>query len=78
MNKMYQLILYMIYPVHDCLIVKVSDAVVAAKVFQQVIYDYCKQLNGVEVLVPLSVTVAEGIPIDMLPTSKELKGRYLS
>ena len=66
------------YPVHDCLIVKVSDAVVAAKVFQQVIYDYCKQLNGVEVLVPLSATVAEGIPTDMLPTSKELKGRYLS
>ena len=66
------------YPVHDCLIVKVSDAVVASKVFRQTIHDYCEQLSGLEVLVPLSVTVAEGIPTDMLPTSKELKGRYLS
>ena len=66
------------YPVHDCLIVKVSDAEVATKVFRQTIHDYCKQLSGLGVLVPLSVTVAEGIPTDILPTSKELKGRYLS
>ena len=66
------------YSVHDSLIVKVSDAVVAAKVFRQTINHYCKQLSGLEVLVPLSVTVAEGIPTDILPTSKELKGRYLS
>ena len=30
------------YSVHDSLIVKVSDAVVAAKVFRQTIHDYCK------------------------------------
>ena len=66
------------YPVHDCLIVKLSDALEATKAFRQAIHDYCKQLSGLEVLVPLSVTVAEGIPTDMLPTSKELTGRYLS
>ena len=66
------------YSVHDSLMVKVSDAEVATKVFRQTIHDYCKQLSGLEILVPLSVAVAEGIPTDMLPTSKELKGRYLS
>ena len=66
------------YPVHDCLIVKLSDALEASKVFRQTIHDYCKELSGLKVLVPLSVTVADGIPTDMLPTSKELKGRYLS
>ena len=66
------------YPVHDCLMVKVSDAKEAASVFRQVVRDYCKQLSGLEVLVPLSVTVADGISKELLPTDKELKGIYLS
>jgi hypothetical protein len=66
------------YPVHDCLIVKVSDAVVAAKAFRQTIHDYCKQLSGLEVSVPLSVTVADNTPKDILLTASDLKGRYLS
>ena len=66
------------YPVHDCLMVKVSDAKEAANIFRQVIHDYCKQLSGLEVLVPLSVTVADGISKELLPSDKELKGIYLS
>lgn len=66
------------YPVHDCLIVKVSDAVVAAKVFRQTIHDFCKQLSGLEVLVPLSVTVDVDTPNDLLPSENDLKRRYLS
>jgi hypothetical protein len=66
------------YPVHDSLIVKVSDAIVAAKVFRQIIHDYCKQLSGLEVLVPLSVTVADDTLVGILPTASDLKGRYLS
>jgi hypothetical protein len=66
------------YPVHDSLMVKVSDATVAANTFRQVIHDYCKQLSGLEVLVPLSVTVADGISKELLPSNKELKGLYLS
>jgi hypothetical protein len=65
------------YSVHDSLIVKVSDATIAAKVFRQTIHDYCKQLSGIEVLVPLSVTVADHIPTDTLPTGSDLKGIYL-
>ena len=66
------------YSVHDSRIVKVSDAVVAAKVFRQTIHDYCKQLSGLEVLVPLSVTVDVDTPNDLLPSENDLKGRYLS
>ena len=66
------------YSVHDSLIVKVSDAVVAANVFRQIIHDYCKQLNGLDVLVPLSVTLDVDIPNDLLPSENDLKGRYLS
>ena len=66
------------YPVHDSLMVKVSDATAAANTFRQVIHDYCKQLSGLEVLVPLSVTVANGISKELLPSDKELKGLYLS
>ena len=66
------------YPVHDSLMVKVKDAKVTAKVFRQVIHDYCKQLSGLEVLVPLSVTVANGISKDTLPTGNDLQGIYLN
>jgi len=66
------------YSVHDSLMVKVSDAVVAAKIFRQTIHDYCKQLSGLAVLVPLSVTVDVDTPNDLLPSEDDLKGRYLS
>jgi len=65
------------YSVHDSLIIKVGDAVVAAKIFRQTIHDYCKQLSGLEVLVPLSVTVDVDTPNDLLPSENDLKGRYL-
>ncbi len=58
--------------------VKVNYATVAANTFRQIIHDYCKQLSGLEVLVPLSVTVADGISKELLPSNKELKGLYLS
>jgi hypothetical protein len=66
------------YPVHDSLMVKVIDAKVTARVFRQVMHDYCKQLSGLEVLVPLSVTVASGSPRDLLPSDKDLEGTYLN
>ena len=66
------------YSVHDSLIVKVSDGIVAAKVYRQTIHDYCKQLSGVEVLVPLSITVDVDTPNELLPSENDLKGRYLS
>ena len=66
------------YPVHDCLIVKVSDATIAAEVFRQTIHDYCKRLSGIEVMVPLSITTADNNQHDTLPNESDLKGRYLS
>jgi hypothetical protein len=66
------------YPVHDCLIVKGSDATIAAEVFRQTIHDYCKRLSGIEVMVPLSVTAADYQQHDTLPSETDLKGRYLS
>ena len=66
------------YPVHDSLMVKVRDAKVTAKVFRQVIHDYCQQLSGLEVLVPLSVTVANGSSRDLLPSDNDLEGTYLN
>ena len=66
------------YSVHYSLIVKVGDATAAAKVLRQTIHGYCKQLGGIEVLVPLSVSVADHIPKETLPKGSELQGRYLS
>ena len=66
------------YPVHDCLIVKGSDATIAAEVFRQTIHDYCKRLSGIEVIVPLSITAADYQQHDTLPSDTDLKGRYLS
>ena len=57
------------YSVHDSLIVKVSDAVVAAKVFRQTIHGYCKQLSGLEVLVPLSGLVILSMGNERVDTS---------
>ena len=66
------------YPVHDSVMVRVKDAKVTANVFRQIIHDYCKQLSGLEVLVPLSVTVANGSPRDLLPSDNDLEGTYLN
>ena len=66
------------YPVHDCLMVKVSDAKQAAYVFRDTIRTYCLRMNGLEVLVPLSVEAAELLPDDQLPSDEELSGVYLS
>ena len=66
------------YPVHDSLMVKIRNAKVTAKVFRQVIHDYCQQLSGLEVLVPLSVTVANGSSRDLLPSDNDLEGTYLN
>ncbi|OAN70558.1 hypothetical protein A8B83_13905 [Rhodobacteraceae bacterium EhC02] len=66
------------YPVHDCLIVKTKDAIVAAKTFREVIHQYCKKMNGLEVLVPLSVEVGDGVSTDKLPEDKDLIGEYLN
>tara|TARA_B110000046_G_scaffold76172_1_gene84285 strand:- start:359 stop:541 length:183 start_codon:yes stop_codon:yes gene_type:complete len=60
------------------MMVEVSDATVAANTFRQIIHDYCKQLSGLEVLVPLRVTLADGITKELLPSDRELKGIYLS
>lgn len=66
------------YPVHDCLIVKVSDATLAAEVFRQTIHDYCKRLSGIEVMVPLSITTVDKNQSDTVPSENDLRGRYLS
>ena len=66
------------YPVHDSLMVKIIDAKITARVFRQVIHDYCQQLSYLEVLVPLSVTVANGVPRNLLPSYKDLEGTYLN
>ena len=58
--------------------VEVSDATVAANTFRQIIHDYCKQLSGLDVLVPLRVTLADGITKELLSSDSELKGIYLN
>jgi hypothetical protein len=47
------------FPVHDCLIVKVSDAERAATVFRDTIDQYCYKLAGLRVKVPLSFETRE-------------------
>lgn len=66
------------YSVHDSIIVRHKDAELAAHTYRSVIYDYCKRMSGIEVLVPLSVTLADNTSTGILPSSSDLKGRYLS
>lgn len=47
------------YPVHDCLIVKISDAERTASVFRDTIDQYCYKLAGLRVKVPLSFETRE-------------------
>jgi len=41
-------------------------------------YQYCKKMNGLEVLVPLSVEVGQGVSADQLPEENDLIGEYLN
>jgi hypothetical protein len=41
------------YPVHDCLLVKVSDWEIAYSIFAQTICDYVEELTGTKVIVPI-------------------------
>lgn len=55
-----------------------NDATISAEVFRQTIHDYCKDLSGIEVMVPLSITAVDNKQHDTLPSESDLKGRYLS
>lgn len=66
------------YPVHDCLTVKISDAKQSAYVFRDTIREYCKNMSGLEVLVPIGIEVLEHFKSDALPDRKDLIGRYLN
>ena len=46
------------YSVHDSIIVRLMYFVIATTTFRSIIHDYCKRISGIEVLVPLSLTVA--------------------
>lgn len=48
------------YPVHDCLIVKVSDAAKGVQVLKDTVCQYCYNLNGLKVSVPLTVETSSG------------------
>ena len=65
------------YPVHDCLIVRHLDLHRSVHVFRDIIYQYCKEMSGLEVLIPLSIDTPKGLKIDSYDINK-LKGKYLS
>ena len=65
------------YPVHDCLIVRHLDLDRSVHVFRDIIYQYCKEMSGLEVLIPLSIDTPKGLKIDSYDINK-LKGKYLS
>lgn len=65
------------YPVHDCIISKVSDAIRTTEVFRKTINEYCKELSGLDVLVPVSVTTGSS-RTDLLPNNDQIIGEYLS
>lgn len=68
------------YPVHDCLMVKVKNAKIAASIFRNEIRQYCKKISGVEVLVALSIELQTDLDVDQdeLPSNEELVGVYLN
>lgn len=65
------------YSVHDCIIAKVSDAIRATEVFRKTINEYCKELSGLDVMIPLSVTTVSS-RTDLLPNEDQIRGEYLS
>ena len=66
------------YPVHDCIIVKLSDVRVASQTYRETIRQYCKAMSGLDALVPLKCEVADGVPTDGLPKGDDLRGQYLN
>ena len=66
------------YPVHDCLMVKVSDVKQSAFVFRDTIREYCKTLSGLEVLVPLSVESSVGGLTELNMSYGDIVGEYLN
>lgn len=66
------------YPVHDCLIVKLSDVKLAAETYRETIRQYCKDMSGLDALVPLKCELADGIPTDQLPKGDDLRGVFLN
>ena len=66
------------YPVHDCLMVKVSDVKQSAYVFRDTIRGYCKTLSGMEVLVPLSIDAKDDLMVGELIKDEDLKGSYVN
>jgi len=66
------------YPVHDCLMVKVSDVKQSAYVFRDTIREYCKALSGLEVLVPLSVESSVGSLTELNMSYGDIVGEYLN
>ncbi|OSQ48553.1 hypothetical protein [Marivita geojedonensis] len=63
------------YPVHDSLIVKESDVVVAAQTLRGTICNYCEQQSGLRVMVPITVKDTGGLRIDLLHED-DRKGYY--
>lgn len=66
------------YPVHDCLIVKISDAKQAAYVFRDTIRKYCRNMSGLDVLVPIGIEVLKHLKSDDFPKGDDLLGKYLN
>jgi hypothetical protein len=48
------------YPMHDCLILKESDARIGIRVFKEVVSNYCYTLGGLEISVPVTVEASKG------------------
>lgn len=57
------------YPVHDCLLVKEKDWEVGLTTFSQTISDYCKDLSGLPIIVPIKREKGDG-------TKKTFRGYY--
>jgi hypothetical protein len=55
----------------------VTDAIRTAKVFRKTINEYCKELSGLDVMVPLSLTTVSQ-RIDLLPNEDQIRGEYLN
>lgn len=66
-----------VFSVHDCIISKVTDAIRTAEVFRKTINEYCKELSGLDVMVPLSLTTVSQ-RIDLLPNEDQIRGEYLN
>ena len=50
----------------------------AAYVFRDTIRRYCKNMSGLEALVPIGIEVLEHLKSDDLPNREDLMGMYLN